>query len=137
MASEAGIVLGILAYFAALTTLLGLSGFTGETVNFLAEPEAATMEERASNYVSCVADVKSLIPVIGTVHFVNCAVRNVGLESVPVIGPAITFTTNFVSFFFQLVRFETALHPIVVFVMIGPPGVVLAYIGLRLLRGGG
>lgn len=129
-------MLGIIAYFVALTALLGLSGFTGQKIDLLAVPEFSSTEERNISAVRCLADVRGFIPVIGTFHTIKCAVQNFA-DVLPVIGPALAFTTNLVGFFFQVASYQTELHPFATTVLVAPPGVVLAYIGLRLARGGG
>ncbi len=124
MASEAGLVMGSLGYFVVVGVLLGLSGIGGLTILV---PDASTgTDQDLSERVEC-----------GIFFQWFCDLGSFAIAVVYTVADVLGYAAAFIFFFFQLLTFQLPLPFWLNSIIVTPPAIVLIYIGIRFVRGGG
>jgi len=126
--NTSGIVVACTGYFLCLTLLLGMSGIAGNSFTVPAgineDPDNA-QQSFGGAVVECIFTI-----------FADCS-QQTETATFRAITDALGFAASYVGFFFQLITFQLPIPAVLTAIIVLPPGTGLAYVGIRMVRGGG
>lgn len=128
MGSEADYVIGATGYFLIVGTLLGLSGLTGVTIEI---PSGSTSEDGSADQSFTGAVVECVFTL-----FSDCS-EQTETKTFTAITDTLGFASSYLSFFLQLLSFQLPIPFWLNSIIVLPPAIVLMYVGIRFIRGGG
>jgi hypothetical protein len=125
VASQAELVLSSVGYFVIVGLLLSMAGIPSLGIE-LPNITTGTDQEDPGAHVDCI---------FGFQWF--CDLGSFTIHVTLGIADALTYATAFLFFFFQLLTFQLPIPTWLNSIIVLPPAIVLMYVGIRFVRGGG
>ena len=135
---ETEIVFGTLGMFLVVSILLGLSGLAGSSIEWPDSYDAqdgTVLQSKTANAIECVGAI--LTPFLTYQDIGEICQRTVETKVFGFFTDILVFAFSLATFFFQLATFQLELPAWLTAIIVGPPAIIMAYIGLRFARGGG
>ncbi len=126
--NTSSIVVSCTGYFLGLTLLLGMSGIAG---NVFQVPAGVNENPNNANQSFVGAVVECIFTLFG-----DCSEKT-ETATFKAITDALSFAASYVGFFFQLITFQLPIPTVLTAIIVLPPATGLAYVGIRMVRGGG